>query len=235
MSRVASLLKRPRMPSSDTSSDDVAQHLRGSVTPCHYRTFAAEGKGVSIYIAWLDESGSNQSVDPGTYILSAAIGEPLHVDEMRNTMRGLLVGRRHKKLHWRAEAPGRQERIVKTIATLQVEHLIVVRSDAHSTDRPERQRRLCMERMLPELVSLGVGTAIVESRGPKDDQRDRKTLQHLRNKRLLTDPLHMSHVGGPADPMLWVPDACCGVVTQLRCGKKHFYQQIESRVTLIDI
>ena len=92
-----------------------------------------------------------------------------------------------------------------------------------------------MERMLPELVSLGVGTAIVESRGPKDDQRDRKTLQNLRNKRLLTDPLHMDHVGGPADPMLWVPDACCGAVTQLRCGNRHFYQLIESRVTLIDL
>jgi hypothetical protein len=138
-------------------------------------------------------------------------------------MRGLLARRSHKKLHWRDEDPKRQDQIVKTIAALQVEHLVVVRSDAHTTAKPERQRRLCMERMLPELVSLGVGTAIVESRGPKDDQRDRKTLQNLRNKRLL------------ADPMLWVPDACCGAVTQLRCGNGHFYQQIEARVTLIDL
>lgn len=190
---------------------------------------------MSVYVAWLDESGSNQAIDPGTYILSAAISEALHAEAMRDTMRGLLVRRSHKKLHWRDEDSKRQEQIVKTIAALQVEHLVVVRSDAHTTAKPERQRRLCMERMLPELVSLGVGTAIVESRGPKDDQRDRKTLQNLRNKRLLTDPLHMDHVGGPADPMLWVPDACCGAVTQLRCGNGHFYQLIESRVTLIDL
>ena len=35
------------------------------------------------YVAWLDESGSNQTVDPGTYILSAAISEALHAEAMR--------------------------------------------------------------------------------------------------------------------------------------------------------
>lgn len=190
---------------------------------------------VSIYTAWLDESGSNQKIDPGTYILSAAIGDPAHTQEMRDTMRDLLVNRRHKKLHWRDEDFRRQEQIIKTVAQLPVEHLIVVRSDPHTTTKSERQRQLCMEWMLSELASLGVGTVIIESRGLKDDQRDRKTLQHLRTKHHLATSLHMSHVGGPADPMLWVPDACCGAITQLRCGIEGFYAQIQRRVTVIDI
>lgn len=51
------------------------------------------GKSVSIYVAWLDESGSNQAIDPGTYILSAVIGEAQHAADIRNTMRALLVGK----------------------------------------------------------------------------------------------------------------------------------------------
>ena len=185
-------------------------------------------------MAWLDESGSNQAVDPGTYILSAAICEEDQADSVREAMRGLLVTKGHRKLHWRDEDSNRQEHIAKKIAELKVEHLVVVRSDSATTDHPERQRRLCMERMLPELVSLGVGTAIFESRGDKDDQRDHKTLDYLRRKHMLGGRLHIDHVGGPEEPMLWISDACCGAVTALRRGDEHYYALIESKITLIN-
>ncbi|BAV39508.1 hypothetical protein SHTP_0103 [Mycobacterium ulcerans subsp. shinshuense] len=48
---------------------------------------------------------------------------------------------------------------------------------------PEWQRRLCMDRLLPELVTMDVGQAIVESRGLKDDQKDHRTVGNLRRKR----------------------------------------------------
>lgn len=187
------------------------------------------------FVAWLDESGSNQAMDPGTYILSAAICEETHAEAVREAMRGLLVSKRHRKLHWRDEDRGRQATIAKTIAELRVEHLVVVRSEATTTGRPERQRRLCMERMLVELVKMGVRQAILESRGRKDDQRDHQTLDYLRRKRILDGGLHMDHVGGPAEPMLWIADACCGAVTQMRCGDRHCYALIESKVTLVDV
>ncbi|ORA85263.1 hypothetical protein BST29_03330 [Mycobacterium malmoense] len=174
-------------------------------------------------------------MDPGTYILSAVVSEAEHAAELRGIMRGLLVGKSHKKLHWRSEDAARKELIAKTIASLQLEHLVVVRSDAHTAKKPERQRRLCMERMLPELVSMGVDNAVIESRGKKDDRRDEQTLHYLRRKRQLGGHLHINHVGGPADPMLWIPDACCGAVTQMRCGNPHYFEYIESRVTLIDL
>jgi hypothetical protein len=174
-------------------------------------------------------------MDPGTYILSAVVSEAEHVLELRAIMRSLLVSKSHKKLHWRSEDAARQEFIAKTIASLQVEHLVIVRSDAHSAEKPERQRRLCMERMLPELVSMGVEKAVIESRGRKDDHRDQQTLDYLRRKRQLGGYLHIDHLGGPAEPMLWISDACCGAVTQMRCGNRRYFEYIQSRVTLIDL
>ncbi|EPQ44834.1 hypothetical protein MPS_2688 [Mycobacterium pseudoshottsii JCM 15466] len=34
--------------------------------------------------------------------------------------------------------------------------------------------------------------------------------------------------------MLWIPDACCGAVTQHRCGDSEDYALIESQVTMIE-
>ncbi|RFZ42948.1 hypothetical protein DAVIS_02040 [Mycobacterium marinum] len=190
---------------------------------------------MSLFDAWIDESGSNQRADPGTYVLSAGICERHQAEAIREVMRGLLVGKRHRKLHWRDEDRPRQHAIASAIAGTGIEHLVVVRSHPTTTEHPERQRRLCMERLLPELVAMGVGQAIVESRGLKDDQKDRRTLDNLRRKRALGGHLHLDHVGGPADPMLWIPDACCGAVTQHRCGDSEHYALIESKVTMIEI
>ncbi|CAN3132224.1 hypothetical protein ACNUDN_30320 [Mycobacterium sp. smrl_JER01] len=111
----------------------------------------------------------------------------------------------------------------------------MVRSEATITDHPERQRRLCMERLLPELVAMGVEQAIIESRGRKDDKKDHQTLDNLRRKHALGGRLHLDHVGGPAEPILWVADSCCGAVTQLRCGAPGNYALIQSRVTMLEI
>jgi hypothetical protein len=189
----------------------------------------------AMFSAWIDESGSNQQFDPGTYILSAVVCEHAHVDAIREVMRMLLVAKRHRKLHWRDEDSSRQHAIAMTIAALEVEHLVVVRSRATTTDHIERQRRLCMERFLPELVSMGVGNAVIESRGRRDDQKDRQTLDNLRRKHALRGRLHLDHVGGPAEPMLWIADACCGAVTQFRCGDPTHYLLIQPKVTMLEI
>ncbi len=64
---------------------------------------------------------------------------------------------------------------------------------------------------------------------------DRQTLDNLRRKHALGGRLHLNHVGGPAEPMLWIADACCGVVTQLRCGDTAHYALIEPKVTMLEI
>lgn len=186
-----------------------------------------------MYAAWIDESQSNRRTDPGTYLLAAAVLDADRVDTARETMRSLLL-RGQKKLHWRDDRD-RQEQIIKVVAGLEVEHVVAVRSIPDTTAHPERQRRLCLDRLLPELVALGVSHAVVESRGRKDDLRDRTALDNARRRQLLAGPLRLDHVGGPGDPLLWVPDACCGALTQDRCGESTNFAHIKTRVTLLDV
>lgn len=67
--------------------------------------------------AWVDESGSDRTQDPGTYILAAVVLEPTFEDDVRKTMRSLrLPGQ--EKLHWRDEDARRRRKIATTVATV---------------------------------------------------------------------------------------------------------------------
>lgn len=168
-------------------------------------------------LAFLDESQSDRRGDPDTYMLGAGVCAPGHdVDEVRDAMRGLKL-KSEPKLHWRDAVEKRQEQIITALADLPITHLVVVRAGLPG-ERPERQRRLCLERMLSELVSLEVQTAIFESRGPADDRRDRDMLGHLRAQKRLSASLRMEHLAGPREPALWAADVLCGAVTADRTG-----------------
>ena len=52
------------------------------------------------YCAFVDESESRQDVDPGTYILSAAICDGAAVESLRQTME-LMRPAPRSKLHWK--------------------------------------------------------------------------------------------------------------------------------------
>lgn len=181
-------------------------------------------------VAWVDESGSDRAIDPGTYIMAAAITEESQVENVRSAMSGLLL-RGQVKLHWRDERASRQRAIAKAIAEVGIEHLVVV-TTPHDSQRPERQRRLTLELLLPELARLGVARAVLESRGRADDLRDRKMLDYLRRQRILEYPFHIDHQVGRHEPMLWVPDAVCGMVTSLRGGNGTYFELVRSQITL---
>lgn len=60
--------------------------------------------------AYVDESESNQRLDPHTYLLAAALIDDEHTAEARAEVRGLLrPGQR--KLHWRDESAESRARI----------------------------------------------------------------------------------------------------------------------------
>jgi len=184
-------------------------------------------------IAWIDESGSNSSLDPGTYIMAAAITFGTQVDPLRDLMRALrLPGQ--GKVHWRDEQASRHARITAAIAAADVEHLVVVTSPHKDSECAERRRRLTLQFLLPELASLGVDMAYFESRGDADDRRDRKMLDYLRSQRILSSSLRIDHLVGRGEPALWVPDALCGIVSSMRCGKSRYFESIEHKVTLME-
>lgn len=143
---------------------------------------------------------------------------------------GLRLKGQHK-LHWRDEGEKRRQEITETIAAAPLRHLIVVR-DGQPGEKPERRRRHCLERLLCELDQVGVGTVTFESRGPKDDKRDRSMLDALRAKKVVATDLRMEHVAGPREALLWVADAVCGAVVQSRTGETVYLEIIQASVEI---
>lgn len=190
----------------------------------------------SQFAAWLDESGSNHKLDPNTYMIAAAVFLDESVDQAREAMEGLrMPGER--KIHWRDDSPERHLEVATAIAHMDaIEHVVVVRSRPDDgSDSTARRRSKVLERVLCELTAMGVGQAVIESRGKADDRRDLKVLDHLRRKQSLPGKIRIDHTPGPRDPLLWVPDAVCGVVSQHRCGNPANYEMLESRLTVLEI
>ncbi len=185
------------------------------------------------FTAWVDESGSNTRDDPGTYIMAAAITTPRQCEPTRLAMAGLLLPGQ-VKLHWRDEQSRRQAQITETLGALDIEHLVVVTSPHGVHTTSERRRRLTLGVLFPELGDLGVDHVILESRGPKDDQRDRQMLDYLRQRRLLNSTMRIDHQVGRDEPLLWIPDALCGMVTARRCGEPELFETLASKITFIE-
>lgn len=183
------------------------------------------------FTAWGDESGSNPRLDPGVYLMAAAVCEPHQASQLRESMEGLRLPSSGSKLHWLVESPSRRLEIVETIAALPIDGLVVVRQGPTS-DAQERRRRKCLEHLLFQLHELGCADLILESRGTADDRRDRQLHEHLRRAHRLPHGLRLSHEKGPADAALWVADAICGAVTQERTGDPQFLKVIERRLTV---
>lgn len=186
--------------------------------------------------AYGDESGSNAQLDPNTYILASAVVRAEIQNSVRNAMLALRM-RGQRKLHWRDESIARRRKIIASLASQDVEHLVVVRSHGiNRMESPKRMRRKCMERVLIELSLCGVRNAVFESRGAKDDARDRSTLDTLRAQRILDAPIRVDHAPGPSEPLLWLADATCGALVASRTGEStEYWDAIQSRATLIEI
>lgn len=179
--------------------------------------------------AFVDESGSHTTQDPDTYLLAASVCRDDLLEDIRAALRPLRLG--NGKLHWHQEDARRRRLIAEAIADMDLAHVVVVRSGAPD-ERGERRRRLCLERLLHELESLGVASALFESRGPADDRRDRKMVEALRTSRAISAAVRVNHEKGPLEPLLWLPDAICGAVVADRIGQGEYLKIIAERVSV---
>lgn len=94
---------------------------------------------------WVDESGSNELLDPGSHILAATIC-PIDIEtSVRETMIR-LSSHGSAKLHWHDEDDPRRRTIITAVSELHLTHLVVVRAH-HLDERPERRRRKCLEQL----------------------------------------------------------------------------------------
>lgn len=184
------------------------------------------------YIGFGDESASNHRTDPGVYMFAAALIDPERALMVREQMRILLPSGR-KKVHWHEDQDRRHDIVVDAILNARVEALVVVRQ-GYGDEKPERQRRKCLERFVPELEALGCGRLVLESRGPADDRRDNDMLGALRARKVSAS-LRLDHEPGPAEPLLWIPDAVCGAVTRARTGESRWLDRLRRTTEIITI
>jgi hypothetical protein len=175
----------------------------------------------------LDESQSNGRLDPDVYLLAAVVIETGSVDEIRVVMRG-LARRGQGKLHWSHESDHRRRIITRFVAGLDARHVVVVQQ-CRPQSRPERRRRLCMERMFTELDGA-ITTAVFESRGRKDDLRDHELAQSMYDSKKIKLRPQISHQLGRNEPVLWISDAVCGAVTRHRTGISEYLEHLAEKV-----
>ncbi|ACZ31619.1 hypothetical protein Xcel_2605 [Xylanimonas cellulosilytica DSM 15894] len=183
-----------------------------------------------MFVAWGDESGSVSAVDPGVYLMGAVLAAPETTEHLREAMRELLRPS-EKKVHWYGASESHRDRIIDVVADLTLEAVVVARL-GELGERDERRRRKCFETFAPTLASMGCTHLTLESRGPRDDARDRKMLEALRAQRRVDSTLRLDHVPGPADPVLWIADAVCGAVVADRVGQSRWLTQIERRTSV---
>lgn len=186
--------------------------------------------------AFVDESGSIASLDPNCYMITAVIftsADAMDVARME-LWRIQLSHDRGSKVHWHNRTPKQRMAPVETVAALDAPSVIVVRT-GHPSDPSERQRRKCLDRLIPELAGRDVRKMTAESRGKKDDKRDVDAIQNMRARLLLTGHLRLDHCAGPAEPLLWAADIVCGALTQDRCGNGSYLARLSSSVTVIEI
>lgn len=183
-----------------------------------------------MFSAWGDESGSVADVDPGVYLMAAVVVETARIADVREAMRPLLLPGQ-KKVHWRGDSDAHHDVVASAVAGLPIEAVVVVRRGPDS-DRDERRRRKCFATMAPLLADLGCTALTLESRGVRDDRRDRDMLDALRGSRRLDTGLRLEHTPGPADPGLWIADAVCGAVVADRTGRGRWLRLLERRTTV---
>lgn len=186
-------------------------------------------------VAFVDESVHEQPAESDRYVFAAAVCSSAEIPAARDTVRSLKLTTQ-RKVHWREEPRRRRARIIEVVASLPLEHLLVVRASS-AGEKPERRRRKCMERLLGELAVRDVTTVVFEARGEADDRRDRDMVAYLRAQRRLTSELRVSHVPGLQDPMLWVPDAVCGAHNERRLGNGAYFDALSAqvRVEVVDL
>jgi hypothetical protein len=192
-----------------------------------YPSKTDRGAAILPRCAFVDEAQSVEAHGSGTYLLTATICDYSILPAERATIETLRRRGAHK-LHWHDEGAKRRRTIAETIALMPLRHVVVIRH-GYQGELPERGRRHCMERLLYELDQVDVSTVIFESRGPKDDRRDRDMHDALRARRIVRPTLRMEHAPGPREPMLWVPDAVCGAAMQHRNGDPTYLDIIQEQ------
>lgn len=160
--------------------------------------------------AWGDESIRISAPTP-TYLMAATI---LQVGADTSRLEAIKP-KGAAKLHWRELTDKLRRESLEAVASLDGLTVMVACSPLPKK-KQERGRRKCMELLLPELETRGVGLLTLESRVLQMDRKDIDMLQALKSKGAVPE-MRLSHAHASDEPRLWVVDQILGAYGDWLC------------------
>ncbi|OZG69131.1 hypothetical protein [Bifidobacterium eulemuris] len=176
-------------------------------------------------VAWGDESMRTQGLDSPVYMMSAAIITT--DDDIRESLRELKP-HGMRKLHWKDMREEDKRSSINLLLNTDAVHVILV-CERMPTNKPERARRKCLERLLPYLEQEGINQLCLESRGRALDGKDIAYWHALRNTSRIQH-IRLQHCKGGEEPMLWIPDQALGAFGDHLIDDSLFAQFIDEKV-----
>ncbi|WP_460629391.1 hypothetical protein [Intrasporangium mesophilum] len=159
-------------------------------------------------LAFGDESMRRVDSTTMCYFMAAAILPAPQCEDVRDALRP-LARKKLQRVHWRDEEESAKVLIVKTIAAMHVESLVVVGAMVDHQNQ-ERARAQVLKALLYELDRREVAHLMLESRHAERDRHDLRSIGHFRDARLVSRRLVVSHGEPLQEPLLWLADAVAG-------------------------
>ncbi len=164
-----------------------------------------------------------------TYVLAAVIFDEAHAARQDAEA---LTADRTRPFHWHREGPTTRHAAIKLIAT----HAIATRILARRAGRHAQTatRATLLIELATDLANEGVGHVVIESRGQREDGRDRSVILNCFRER--TDAIFSYDWRTKAEPLLWYPDAMAGVVREhLINGQSAGFSLLQSTRTVTEV
>jgi hypothetical protein len=166
-------------------------------------------------IGLIDES-TPESARGIHYVIGAAVLlEPTQRDEVRERLLKLMAGRT-TPFHWKREGIQKRRLMIELLGDLEVGVFAAIHHPVART-RQQAARRQSLEALVPTLVREGVSELIIESRGALD-AKDRQAFIEFGHAGLCPSDLTYSF-DAKTEPLLWLPDAVAGLLSEAETRK----------------
>ncbi|MGH9131474.1 MAG: hypothetical protein ACRDWV_07335 [Acidimicrobiales bacterium] len=141
----------------------------------------------------------------GFYLLAAVLVRYDALPAAREAARSVpLPGQR--RFHWRSDSEAQRRRMLATVSSLDGVNRGYVFAPM-GTCNPARARALCLNRLLWDLVEMGVDHLVIGSREAQNDDRDRRTIVQAKRANRASTELRYEFRRPHDEAALWLPDA----------------------------
>jgi hypothetical protein len=122
---------------------------------------------------------------------------------------------------------------MKTVASLHLDHIVVVRCTdvEESSERARRKSLMCL---LAFLAELGVYCVCAEARQRKQNDHDLKLVRGLRSSHQIDHRMRLEHVPGREEPLLWIADMVAGAYAAWARDNSRYLEVLGDGLTVVE-